>query len=144
VGVAWTQPAAQAGFVELLIRALGDRGRACRSLPSRNNPGTGDAYAGAHGTTGGPTVAVITSGASDPDDHQQLCRIDVELHAHRQPAARVAPACHGPDRRGTGSEGDIQPDVIVDYLDPAGPTIRHITPGLTPQPDRRHRSTLTI
>jgi hypothetical protein len=138
VGVAWTQPA-QGAFVELLNRALHDRGRACRSLAPKNHPVAGDASGRAHSAAGGPAVAVITSGITDPDD-KELCRIDVELHSLVQSAAPVAPACQGHDRQGTCSAGDRQPDVIVDYLDPAGPTIRHIRLGLTPQ-HHRHQPT---
>ena len=138
VGVAWTQPA-QAVFVELLNRALHERGRACRSVASKNHPVAGEASGRAHGTAGGPAVAVITSGMTDPDD-KELCRIDIELYSHVHSAAPVAQAWQGHDRQGIRGAGDRRPDVIVDYLDSAGPTIRHVRVGLTPQ-HYRHQPT---
>jgi hypothetical protein len=58
-------------------------------------------------------VAVITSGAAGRDE-TDLCRVDIRLHTPSRPTA---------DHSGG-------PDIVVDYLDPDGPIIRHIVPTL--------------
>jgi hypothetical protein len=58
-------------------------------------------------------MAVITSGVAGRDE-TDLCRVDIHLHTPGRPTA---------DHNGG-------PDIVVDYLDPDGPIIRHIVPAL--------------
>jgi hypothetical protein len=40
--------------------------------------------------------------------------------------------------------GGDEPDLVVAYLDPGGPTLRHIGPALMPCPDRPQSCRLAI
>ena len=119
VAVGW-RDAGEAGFAEQLTRALLARGLPCRCVATKVTPAGADPTANPPGRT--PMVAVITSGPTGPDE-TDLCRIDIALHT--------------PDRQdGSAVEDDHRPDIVVDYLDPAGPIIRHIVPALIPPAGR--------
>ncbi len=60
------------------------------------------------------TVSVITSSATDLAD-TDLCRIDIQLDTCTSEAE---------------SEDGGQPDIVIDYHHPDGPTIRYIMPAL--------------
>lgn len=119
----------QTGFVEHLTRALHARGRPGHCLAPKPNPITTDGYPPA----GTPAVAVIASGAAGPDE-DDLCRINIQLHTPTQVTVSVASADDEPDGQDLSTVGGDEPDIIVDYLEPGGPTLRHIGPALTPQP----------
>jgi hypothetical protein len=129
VAVGCTHPD-ETAFVEHLTRALHARGRPCHCLAPKPDP-----IATGYPPAGGPTVAVITSGAPGPDEND-LCRINIRLHTPSPVTASVAS-----HRKPTGQDlhavGGDEPDIVVDYLEPGGPTLRHIGPALTPQPDHR-------
>jgi hypothetical protein len=132
VAVGWTEPD-ETAFVDHLTRALHARGRRCHYLAPKPSVTTGGSMS-AHGQAGGQTVAVITSG--DPGaDENELCRINIQLDTPTQVTASVTSAQREPDGRDPRRVGGHQPDIIVDYLDPGGPTLRHIVPALMPPPD---------
>ena len=109
VAVGWNSPD-EDPFADQLTRALLARGLPCRCVQSK--PGTG------------ATVAVITSGAAEGTD-ADMCRIDIQLHT---PTGDAWSDSFPPDHR---------PDIVLDYLDPDGPTIRHILPALLPPSGQR-------
>jgi hypothetical protein len=113
-------------FADHLTQALHARGSHCRCLPPRPdaNP-TGDRTGRPGGDSG--SAAVIIDGSSglhgtDP------CHIHIRvLGPARQPGSYVTTGVAGLDH----DDGDVpdeerRPDVVVDYLDPEGPIIRHI------------------
>jgi hypothetical protein len=100
------------------------------------HPGGAEGSATSSGRADDPTVAVITSGAQGPDE-ADLCRIDIRLHSPSEPSARAGTAHWRPGAEAPWSVGgDREPDIVVDYLHPDGPTISHIVSTLTPQPGR--------
>jgi hypothetical protein len=135
VAVGWSNPD-ETAFAGQLTRALLARGLPCRCLPAQANATRPDGCpADPPGNT--PMVAVITSGAAGLDE-TDLCRIDIHLHTPVRPAAAgLSAPSDEPDRpsRYTADHGRW-PDIVVDYLDPDGPIIRHIVPALTPPFDR--------
>jgi hypothetical protein len=82
---------------------------------------------------GGPMVAVITSGGPAADENE-LCRINIQLETLTQVSAPVAASQREPDARDPRRVVGHQVDIIVDYCNPGGPTLRHIVPALMPQP----------
>ncbi|HYU85236.1 MAG TPA: hypothetical protein VEK80_10560 [Kribbellaceae bacterium] len=94
-------------FADHLTQALHARGRPCRCLPAKPSP------------TGSWAVTVIISEVATPED-ADLCRIDIQLDL-------PAPAVAGSSR---GFPGDRTPDIVIDYEDPRGPTIRYVVPAL--------------
>ena len=133
----------ESAFVEHLTGALHARGRPCHRLAPKPGPITTDGYTPAHSQADTPTVAVITSGTPGPDEND-LCRITIELHTPTQVTKSVAAAHREPDGQDLSAVGGHEPDIIVDYVDPGGPTLRHIGPALTPQPDRHQSCRLAI
>jgi hypothetical protein len=106
-------------FADQLTQALVARGRACRCVSAKRPVGTEHT---ASTTPVGPTVAVITSGVTGSGD-TNLCRIDIQVNTRASdPASKVG----------------CQPDIVIDYRHPDGPTIRYIMPAL-PVPPTCHR-----
>jgi hypothetical protein len=121
----------EAAFADHLTQALHARGRDCRCQTTRparaasNDPGS-DGVA-----TAVLTVAVITSIMADSDD-SEVCRVDIQVNGVGEPG----PAGLGghldsadPDARAWDAFG--VPDIVVDYLRPDGPVIRHLDAALT-------------
>jgi hypothetical protein len=134
VAVAGTHPD-EITFADQLTGALHARGRPCRCLPPKPGPATADDRP-PHNQTSSPNVAVITSGAPGPDE-TDLCRVDIRLDIPAPPTGSNVPTHAQPEGHGPCDVGDDnQPDIVVDYRDPAGPVIRHIVPTLTPPPSR--------
>jgi hypothetical protein len=133
VAIGYTDPD-ETAFAEHLTHALHARGRPCRCLPPQPNPLTASDCT----PPNSPILTVITSATPSPHD-SDLCRIDIQLRAVTQPAGSGrSPHRREPDRQGPSTiDDDHQPDIIVDYLDPDGPTIRHLAPTLPPLPDRQ-------
>jgi hypothetical protein len=104
------------GFADQLTKALHARGRDCRCQTPR--------LGCAPGQVGVVTVAVITSGVPGRED-SDLCRIDIQVY--RPPVHAVAIPDEPWDRH--------SPDIVVDYLDPDGPILRHVAAALA-GPDR--------
>jgi hypothetical protein len=130
VAVAWTQPD-ETPFVDHLTRALHARGRSCHYLGPKPDPVTTSGPTPAHGQAGGPMVAVITS--SGPGAHEkELCRINIQLNRPTHVSASAAAAQREPDTRDAPSVSGQQPDIIVDFWDRDGPTLRHVVPALMP------------
>jgi hypothetical protein len=67
------------------------------------------------------TVSVITSGAAGLSE-TDLCRIDIQVDTSTSEAV---------------SEDGGQPDIVIDYRHPDGPTIRYIVPALPVPAGRR-------
>ncbi|OLB78743.1 MAG: hypothetical protein AUI14_12320 [Actinobacteria bacterium 13_2_20CM_2_71_6] len=135
VAIGWSSPD-ETAFADQLTRALLARGLPCRCQSLKSNSAGPDSSAG--GLRGGSTMlAVITSGAVGPDE-TELCRINIQLRTPMRYAGSAGPV---PDDEPEGQSryaGDgCRPDILIDYLDPDGPTIRHIAPTLTPPLDRR-------
>jgi hypothetical protein len=111
-------------FADQLTQALHARGRDCRCQTARRRC-TAAGSATVSGQAGSvATVAVITSNAPGPED-SELCRIDIQVYR---------PTIHSAED--PGPAWDRPPDIVVDYLDPDGPVIRHIAPALA-WPDRQ-------
>jgi hypothetical protein len=132
VAVGWTRPD-ETPFVDHLTRALHARGRRCHYLTPKPHCVTTDGSTPAHGQAGGPMVAVITSGGPAADENEP-CRINIQLDTPTQVSPSAAAAQREPDARDSRRVGGHQPDIIVDFCDPGGPTLRHIVPSLMPQP----------
>jgi hypothetical protein len=120
-----------ADFAEHLTQALIARGRPCRCLPPAavTAPAT-DAPPQCH--VGGPSVAVIVGGAPGPAE-ADLCRIDIRLQGSESVALSNGSAPHlrsTPQCCAAGGDS-VRPDIVVDYLGPDGPTIRHLATTLT-------------
>lgn len=107
-------PASRLAVVDHLTQALHARGRVCRYRPAGSKPGeAGDPHPvrGQHGSG----VVVITGGLATGTDRGVL-RVGVRVTAG--PGQDVFPA-----------GGD--PDIVLDYQDPDGPTIRYLAPHLS-------------
>jgi hypothetical protein len=130
VAVAWTQPD-ETPFVDHLARALHARRRSCHYRGPKPDPVTTRGPTPAHGQAGGPMVAVIASGG--PGAHEnELCRINIQLNRPTHVSGSPAAAQREPDTPDAPSVGGQQPDIVVDFWDPDGPTLRHVVPALMP------------
>lgn len=138
VAVGWTQPD-ETAFVDHLTRALHARGRRCHYLAPKPDPVTIGGSTSAHSRAGGPMVAVITSGGQGADENE-LCRINIQLDTPTKVSTSIAAAQREPDGRDPRRVAGDQADIIVDYSDPGGPTLRHFVPALMPQPHDAARS----
>jgi hypothetical protein len=105
-------------FADQLTRALVARGRACRCVTA--SPPLGADLQG-YSIQAGWTVAVITSSVTGLGD-TDLCRIDIKVDT-----------CTSEEV----SEDGGQPDIVIDYRHPDGPTIRYIMPALPVPASRR-------
>jgi hypothetical protein len=126
----------QTGFADHLTQALHARGRPCRCLPARPGPDSHDGSPAADDEAGGAAVTVITGGAPGPDE-TEVSRIDIQLGPLTQVAASAPSSGGGHNRQDLYAADGDEPDIIVDYLDPDRPTIRHIRATLTSPPRRR-------
>jgi hypothetical protein len=131
VAVGCTHPD-ETAFADQLTQALHTRGRPGHCLTATPKPVTTDGYPRTHSDTDGPTVAVITSGTPNPDE-TDLCRINIQLYTPNRVAPPAA-ARRGADGQHRDSLGGLEPDIIVDYLDPGGAAIRHLGPALAAPP----------
>jgi hypothetical protein len=113
-------------FADHLTQALIARGRPCRCLPAPT-PALA-AGSGRHRLPDGPNIAVLLGGATSRAESAP-CRVDIRLRSS-VPVAPVSASPHLP----TAGEGH-SPDIVVDYLNPDGPTIRYMADRLTA--DRR-------
>jgi hypothetical protein len=144
VAVGCTRPD-ETVFADQLTQALRARGRPGHCRTAKPKPVTTDGYTCAYSDADGPSVAVITSGTPGPDE-TDLCRVNIQLSTPNRVTAPVARAHSAADGQDPGSVGDQEPDIIVDYLDPGGPAIRHLGPAFAAptiigrlQSDRRVR-----
>ncbi|MFE9960142.1 hypothetical protein [Micromonospora sp. NPDC005299] len=102
-------------FAGQLTKALHARGRACRCLvPSPDGPPSDDAEA-IRQAAAGQAIAMIVEGT--PTSGGEVCRISIRI-SHDSREASPSPTS---SEQADGSGRD--PDVIVDYSDPDGPTI---------------------
>jgi len=134
VAVGYSDPN-ELDFADQLTRALYARGRPCRCLASRLNSGAagGPLAQPAHS----PMVAVITSYAPGPDE-SDLCRINIQLSTPDGVTPSVSSTPPGSETQTTRPVvDDPEPDIVIDYLDPDGPTVRHIVPTLARRPEPR-------
>jgi hypothetical protein len=116
-------------FADRLTQALLARGRDCHCPPTAR--GAAEGPAGAH------RAVVIISGSTDPNA-ADACRVDIQVNTVARPAGPHG-VRGGPDTDvdDTDESGDNrQPDIVVDYLDPNGPTVRHLASWLAPQAGR--------
>lgn len=147
VAVGCTRPD-ETTFAHQLTEALHARGRPGHCLTAKPKPITTGPSASAHrdGDGDGPMIAVITSGALDADE-TDVCRVNIQLSTPKRFAPPAASPARGADGRHRDRAGGQEPDIIIDYLDPGGPAIRHLSPGFAArpssvgsQPDRRVHS----
>jgi hypothetical protein len=124
-------------FADRLTQALLARGRDCRCPPTVHESAPSADHLVTPGQAGGRRTAVISCRRADHGD-TDVCRIDIQVDASTRPAGPIGGAdCLDPGGRETGEFGDSRaPDVIVDYLDPAGPIIRHLASWLAPSARR--------
>ncbi|MEU4639492.1 hypothetical protein [Micromonospora sp. NPDC023814] len=124
--VAVTCPDSHLTFVGQLTRALHARGLACRCVVSKPNP----SVAGLPSESGEPesTLAVITSDPFAQTD-ADVQRVNIDVTAGASPAPRRV-AGHGQAGDGT-PDADKQPDVVLEYHEPARLILRHMAPHLS-------------
>lgn len=132
VAVGCTRPD-ETAFADQLTQALHARGRPGHCLMAKSQPVIADGYPRAHSDAEGPIVAVIASGTPGPEE-TDLCRINIQLYTPNPvtPPAGCTDRGAGGQRR--GSVGGQEADIIIDYLDPSGPAIRHLGPALAARP----------
>lgn len=126
VAVGYASPD-QTAFAEQLTSALHARGRSCHRLAAKPSCTVVDACTSTDSQAGDATVAVITSGARGTDE-TEVCRVNIQLYGPAQLDASNASG-HEPDGRGPGTGSGQGVDIVVDYHDPGGPTIRHLGAG---------------
>lgn len=118
--VSVTCSASRLTFAGQLTRALHARGRACRCLaPTPSVPTPGDPTATRHSTD---AFVMIVDGAEATND-SEVYRISIRTTEDSEPGA--------PSRASIGDgrhDGDA--DLVVDYSDPDGPTVRTLSPRL--------------
>jgi hypothetical protein len=128
VAVGCTRPD-ETPFADQLTQALHARGRPGHCLTAKPKPITKDGYTRAPSGGDGPIVAVITSGTPDPEE-TDLCRINIQLYTPDSVNRPAASTNRGADRQHRGSVDGQEADIVVDYLNPGGATIRHLAPAL--------------
>ncbi|MCM0676846.1 hypothetical protein NCC78_19460 [Micromonospora phytophila] len=134
--VAVACPDAHLALVDHLAQALHARGRACHCQISKSNPSSA-AGVRSRGDENGSALMVLTSGPSGQTDDVQ--RVNIRVTGNAPPALGGA-VTH--QRAGEPhADADHEPDILLDYHDPDGPTIRHIAPHLSPPPGTPTSST---
>ncbi|MGC5020685.1 hypothetical protein [Micromonospora sp. DT47] len=114
-----------------LARALHARGRACRCLvPTPTLPSVARLPL-ADPEASDLTVTVITGETRAPSNDES-CRITIHVTTHA-PTAPTTGALHQQASDGR-PDIDPHPDIVLDYHDQSGPTIRHIVAQLSPPP----------
>jgi hypothetical protein len=108
-------------FAERLTQALLARGRDCRCAPTAHGGAPAAERLAEGGPSGASRAAMIITGSAGPANTGE-CRVDIQVNTVARPA--------GP--RGVEGEGDI----VVDYLDPDGPTVHHLAAWLAPPAQR--------
>lgn len=124
-------------FAERLTQALLARGRECRCTPTVHGFAPAADRLAAGGPAAAPDEAMIISGPAG-SGNTEVCRVDIQVDTVARPAGRRGVG-GGPDggRGDTGEPGgNRESDIVVDYVDPDGPTVRHLASWLAPQ-DRR-------
>ena len=114
-------PTSRLAVVDHLAQALHARGRVCRCRPAGPNPGEAGHTPPRRGQHGSAAV-IITGGLATGIDRGVLC-VDVRVTA--------AVPVQDDGVSGTGFPADRDPDIILDYQDPAGPMIRYLAPHLS-------------
>jgi|GEM_PF-6979602 hypothetical protein len=132
VAVGCTRPA-ETAFADQLTQALHARGRPGHCLMAKSKPVTTDGDTRARSDAEGLIVAVIASGTPDPEE-TELCRINIQLYTPNPVTPPAACADRGAAGQRRGSVGGQEADIIIDYLDPGGPAIRHLGPALETRP----------
>jgi len=133
-------------FAHQLTEALHARGRPGHCRMAKPKPMTTGPSTRADSAGDSHMIAVITSGALDTDE-TDVCRVNIQLCTPTWAAPPAASRTGEADYEHRDRAGRQQADIIVDYLDPSGPAIRHLGPGFAalppsvgPQPDRRVHS----
>lgn len=130
-------------FADRLTQALLARGRDCRCAPTAYGvaattdrpaaPGPAASGPAASGPAGPGGETVIISGSAGPGN-ADVCRVDIQVNTVAGSAGpRGAEGGLDADAGDTGESGDREHHIVVDYLDPDGPTIRHLASWLAPQ-----------
>ena len=65
---------------------------------------------------------------ADEADETDLCRVNIQLSTPDQVTAPDACTHSAADGQDPGNAGGQEPDIIVDYLHPGSPAIRHLGP----------------
>ncbi|MEU0151558.1 hypothetical protein [Micromonospora fulviviridis] len=128
--VAVACPDAHLALVDHLAQALHVRGRPCRSLVSKPNPSSTASLPSHPGETHS-TVLVISSGPSGKADDDAE-RVDINVTVGARPDHRGGVSHRGPD--GGQTDADHEPDIILAYDEPDGPSIRHMASHLSSPP----------
>jgi hypothetical protein len=120
-------------FADRLTQALLARGRNCRCAPTTHGFAPTADHTASEGPAGARSIALIISGPADPDD-TDLCHISVQVYAVVRPP--VPSAVEGgldlDERDRGGYPYNRESDIVVDYLAPDGPVIRHLASWLAP------------
>ncbi|MDZ5441677.1 hypothetical protein U2F26_02890 [Micromonospora sp. 4G57] len=132
--VAVVCPDSQVTFVGHLTRALHARGRAGRCVASTPTPAGVDRRQSADPAPGHSTVMVITCGACAPGP-DEVCRVTIRVTTDAPTASATDDSHRQPSD--PHPDADPDPDIVLDYHDPSGPTIRQIVPRLSPPPAPR-------
>lgn len=125
--VAVACPDAHLALVDHLAQALHVRGRPCRSLVSKPNPSS-TAILPSHPGEAHSTVLVISSGPSGKTDDDAE-RVDINVAVGAATDHGGAFSHRGPD--GGHTDAVREPDIIVAYDEPGGPSIRHMASHLS-------------
>ncbi len=124
-------------FADRLTQALLARGRDCHRPSAVRGVAPAEDRTTAEGPAGARRAVVIVSGPAGAAA-ADVCRVDIQVNAVARPA--------GPRGVGGGSDADPgdpeksgddrQRDIVVDYLDPDGPIVRHLASWLAPDAGR--------
>lgn len=117
-------------LVDHLAQALHVRGRPCRSLVSKPNPSS-TASLSSRPEENHSTVLVISSGPSGKTD-EDVERVDINVTVGARPDPRGGLSHQGLD--GGHTDADHEPDIILAYDEPDGPSIRHMASHLSAPP----------
>lgn len=113
-------------FADRLTQALLARGRDCHCPPTAHGSAPVADDPGIEGQASARRTVMISGGPADPDG-TDTCRIDVQVDATTRPGGPSSVEDGAdPERRDSGGYDLRQPDVVVDYRHPDGPTIRHV------------------
>lgn len=128
--VAVACPDTHLAVVDHLAQALHVRGRPCRSLVSKPNPSSTGSVP-SRPEENRSTVLVVSSGPSGKTD-DDVERVDINVTVGAPRDHRGDLSHQRPDEGHT--DADHEPDIILAYHEPDGPTIRHMASHLSPPP----------